>query len=69
VIDDLDMLARQPDPASVGKRFQQAADDFAQAAQLVGERLMRRVNLAALRDQRGRQSLVEPLEGDCGQEL
>ena len=66
-IDDPDPLAAEVDPAAVLEAAQQARDDFAHAAELVGERLVRRTDLAALGvaiDQQRGEPLVELLVGD-----
>ncbi len=63
-VDDLDLLASELHQALLGEALEQAADDLAHAAELVGELLVGDVQYAAFAEQQRRQALVELAEGD-----
>ena len=66
-IDDASPSPAEVNPAAVLEVTEQARDDLADTAELVGERLMRRIDFAAVRvavDEKRREPLVELLNRD-----
>ncbi len=63
------MLSPEPHPSLFGEILQQSADDFPQAAEFVGQRLMGGPDRSGLGEERGRQSLIELLKSHRRDEL